>query len=633
MKKILTLILCLGILLAAALPAYAAPDKQAVQQTAVALGVVSADKNGSLNLGQQVSRAEFAQMLTAASVYKNNVPVGSGASPFKDVKYTHWAADYIKLAVDAGWMSGYVDGSFRPDDSITFEAAAFATLKMLGYEASDLTGTYPAAQIAKFKSLKLGDGISPIAGQALTKSDCMYIFYNLMGAATKNGGAYGVSLGYSLNSAGEIDYTTLVKAEREGPFLIRDAALASVLPFPLNQATCYRDGNISSADAIGRYDVYYYNANAKTVWAYSGRVIGVYTAAAPNTVAPSSITVAGNSYELGTFKAQNKVSATGEFAIGSTVALLLGMDGDVVDIVAAEEVEGSYYGVITKVELYTYAVDASSSNADYMLTIACTDGIMRQCAVAGDYYAAGTVVSVSYAKGGLSVNRHSSNLSGTVSSDGKKLGDYTLADNIKILDTSKNGEWVIIYPSRLSGVSLDSGEIRYYVANEAKEISHLILNDVTGDMYSYGILTDVGDTTKKAAGETEEAADSGASVPLSATYRYILNGTAGVLNTSNAVYKNIEKGPAIFYYKDGQISGLKNLSGIAIDELSVLRAICGNKTYTIADNVQVYMQSRTDVYHLTTLAAVDAGTYRLTGYYDTMYAAGGQIRVIIAEKK
>ena len=53
------------------------------------------------------------KMLVSASTYKDKVSGASNSSPFKDVPYTHWAAGYIKTAVEQGWLTGYLDGSYK----------------------------------------------------------------------------------------------------------------------------------------------------------------------------------------------------------------------------------------------------------------------------------------------------------------------------------------------------------------------------------------------------------------------------------------------------------------------------------------------------------------------------------------
>jgi len=63
----------------------------------------------------------FAAVLLAASA-----PAAAAASPFKDVKDRHWASKAIQWAYNKGLVSGYSDGTFKPDRSIT--EAQFAAM-------------------------------------------------------------------------------------------------------------------------------------------------------------------------------------------------------------------------------------------------------------------------------------------------------------------------------------------------------------------------------------------------------------------------------------------------------------------------------------------------------------------------
>ena len=65
----------------------------------------------------------------------------------RDRPYTHWAASYIKTAVTQKWVTGYLDGTYRPSQTITLEEGLSAMLGLLGYTASDLSGSYPSAQL------------------------------------------------------------------------------------------------------------------------------------------------------------------------------------------------------------------------------------------------------------------------------------------------------------------------------------------------------------------------------------------------------------------------------------------------------------------------------------------------------
>ena len=55
--------------------------------------------------------------------------------------------------------------------------------------------------------------------------------------------------------------------------------------------TVYRNGYASTADAIRKYDVVYYNDY--TIWAYANAVTGTYQSASPSAASPTKVTLAG----------------------------------------------------------------------------------------------------------------------------------------------------------------------------------------------------------------------------------------------------------------------------------------------------------------------------------------------------
>ena len=203
----LTLCLTFSLLCTGAGAAGSGGKQEAVQ----ALGILT--DSGSLS--EQVTRAQFARMLVNASAYRDSAE-GYGASLFKDLKGDHWASGYVRIAIEQGWMTGYVDGTFRPDQAITLEEGCAALLKVLGYDTGTLKGAYPAAQLAKAGSVGLRDDVSAQQGAKLTGQDCISLFYNLLTAETSAGTVYGTTLGYSITN-GQVDYATLVTAETKGP--------------------------------------------------------------------------------------------------------------------------------------------------------------------------------------------------------------------------------------------------------------------------------------------------------------------------------------------------------------------------------------------------------------------------------
>jgi len=76
-------------------------------------GFLSGYEDGTFKPDQQVTRAEVA---TVIALIANLEEVGDAT--FTDIE-GHWAAEFIKRLYAAGLISGYADGTFRPDQSIT----------------------------------------------------------------------------------------------------------------------------------------------------------------------------------------------------------------------------------------------------------------------------------------------------------------------------------------------------------------------------------------------------------------------------------------------------------------------------------------------------------------------------------
>ena len=601
------------------LPAAAEADTGVVQ-TVRAMGIIQGDTSGNLNLSSNVTRAQFAKMLVAASTYKDSVGEGIGSSLYKDVKSSYWASKYIKVAVEQGWMLGYTDGTFRPDRTITLEEACASVLRELGYDSSTMAGAYPYAQLSKADALGLRDQISLSQGGVMSRSDCANLFYNMMTAQNSSGKTYATTLGYTVTN-GQVDYAALVTANLSGPFVC-DGSTPS-LPFGTSGISVYRNGAASTLSAMSQYDVYYYNTGLRTVWVYTDRAAGTVTAISPNTATPSSVTVGGNTYSIGTSSAAYKLSALGGFRVGDTALLLLGMDGSVVDVLSGSASSTVYYGVV----LSTGTATASGSSSASVVTnvkVACTDGVVHTFSVSsGATYSVGTLVTANITDSGTTVKSLSDKtVSGSVNSAATQLGTLKFADNVQILDTTSDGGYAIIYPARLAGVTLSSSSVRYYALNENGQISDLILNNATGDIWSYCYMISAG------------ISGSSDSLSFSGSYTYVMNGVQKTLNTSNVSYSVSAGGAAIQFSSDGaSVKSMRNLNSAALSSVSSLYAMSGNQKYLLDDSVQVYL-NKSGSYYTTTLSAVDTSSYTLTGWYDSFGCpAGGRIRVITAIAK
>ena len=200
-------------------------------------------------------------------------------------------------------------------------------LALLGYGPEDFSGAYPTGQLAQYHSLKLDRGVTAVnATDSLTRQDAMYLFYNLLSAPTSEGTPYLNTLGYSLNDAGQVDLLALVNGEMEGPVVVQGDWSASI-PFTPVQGKVYRDGASVPPSAIQDYDVVYWNSGMETLWVSSEKATGTIQALEPSSSSPTSVTVAGRTYEIETSSAAYALSDLGTYGLGDTVTLLLGRSG------------------------------------------------------------------------------------------------------------------------------------------------------------------------------------------------------------------------------------------------------------------------------------------------------------------
>ncbi len=80
----------------------------------VELGIISGYPDGSFRGNQPITRGEFAVL---ASRFENLDL--NGSYQFKDVENSYWAKSYVTSVVNKGWMIGYPDETFRPNNNIT----------------------------------------------------------------------------------------------------------------------------------------------------------------------------------------------------------------------------------------------------------------------------------------------------------------------------------------------------------------------------------------------------------------------------------------------------------------------------------------------------------------------------------
>ena len=496
-KRILALLLAVCVACSMLiLPASASGSNTAVQ-TAVTLGGLTSDQTA--NLAAPLTRGALTKLMVAFSAYRESAKTqGSTGTLFSDVGSGSAYAPYVRIAVQQGWISGYTDGSFRPDNAVTLEEACTAVLKLLGYDVTTLSGTFPAAQLNKANELGLRDNLTKAQGEGMTLEDGAVLLYNALTATTAEGKVYASSLGFTVNN-GVVDVSSILLSNVKGPFV---AGLSTQLPFA--PTAVYRNDTVTTDATLNAYDVYYYNETAQTVWIYTRKAAGRITAVAPSANAPTSVTVAGTEYTIASSSVAAQLSALNGGGVGQVVTLLLGMNDEAVSVLTGDAANEVFYGVVQTTS--RSLVENSGPDVQQTVAVACTDGVTRSVNVDKQFnYPAGKLVAITVDENGESIQSlETKSTSGTVNAEGTALDNTALASNVEILDTTSEGLAGAVRPSRLSGVTLSGTDVKYYTTNEKGEIDRLILSDVTGDLWEYAALDGIQAATDYAGSKIDE---------------------------------------------------------------------------------------------------------------------------------
>ena len=97
-------------------------------------------EDGTFGPDQPITRAEMAAIAARFDRF-NNEPEIEDPPTFNDVA-GHWAEKDIEKAAAVGWLKGYEDGSFRPDQYIT-RAEAMSLINRVLFREVELTGMLP----------------------------------------------------------------------------------------------------------------------------------------------------------------------------------------------------------------------------------------------------------------------------------------------------------------------------------------------------------------------------------------------------------------------------------------------------------------------------------------------------------
>lgn len=146
LKKLLTAIVTVSMVFSLVVPAVSADAASDLLAAAIGrmkgFGIVQGDQNGDLKLGDTITRAEIMKVLVTAAGKGDDAQLLRGAPAFSDTQ-AHWASGYVALAKAMGYTIGYPDGTFRPDNKITYGEIITLVVRAVGLDVSAQAYTWP----------------------------------------------------------------------------------------------------------------------------------------------------------------------------------------------------------------------------------------------------------------------------------------------------------------------------------------------------------------------------------------------------------------------------------------------------------------------------------------------------------
>lgn len=145
------------------------------------LGIIEGYTDGTFRPDSDVTRAEFATIMVKAMGY-----AGWGAelaaTPFSDVDQSKWYSGYVNVAERFGLIHGFGDGTFRPEDKITYHEAIKMVVSALGYgELARVRGGYPSGYVIVASEIQLLKRIPSYNGEDnITRAAIANMVYNAL---------------------------------------------------------------------------------------------------------------------------------------------------------------------------------------------------------------------------------------------------------------------------------------------------------------------------------------------------------------------------------------------------------------------------------------------------------------------
>lgn len=577
------------------------------------MGVLDGYSDGTFRPGAVLTRAQFCKMAVFAMDGSSELGRYSTVTIFPDVKPSHWASSYINMAAKKGVISGFADGKFKPEQTVTAGQAVTILMRGLGYKDENMGGVWPQSYMAEAGTCGLlkSTGITS-AYSALTRAQAAKLFLNLF-EAKKAGGDGTVLFNYTLSKdevyltavdggrgtitadgktydmAHPVNSTSLIGSK--GRLVTNgDGDVLTFLPITSggsvssaaviigsngsasgldslagsNSYQIYKNGSPATAADLKKYDVATYSASTNSIIVCDTRVSVYYEDSKPSPSTPNTITVLGGT-ELNVLP--SAVESLSAFKPGQQMTILLTADGQVA---GAVEPNGS-----------TARSNAIAVVSDKGTVQMICGGALLNIKGSGTGYE-DSVVDLSGTKpdkdgkGTLSLRTASGKVNGDLNVKDRTLGGKKLTDNVLIFDGSRQ-----MALGELPQSGVNASRIAYARTNWAGEVDLVVIKNEL-DVQFGRVFWNSTRTTDPDTGEVtlDESLGVDYGTGKTDTYRMKYN-----VVTGDFVAFRINKGKTGFSLMEklGKLSNVRSSAWIGKTAVTF-----SNRTYEVPSDVLCY---------------------------------------------
>lgn len=188
LKKVISAVIALALSVSSV--AMAAPKFTDVADTAAnadaintlaALGVIKGYDDGTFKPDNNITRAEVATMVVAALNRTADAEGAKGTTKFADVNTDAkaWASGFVNIGVAEKYISGYEDGTFKPDNNVTYAEMVSMLVRMVGYgNYAEYLGGWPNGYLSVGNDKGITKGVSAAQDTAVTRAQVAQMIYN-----------------------------------------------------------------------------------------------------------------------------------------------------------------------------------------------------------------------------------------------------------------------------------------------------------------------------------------------------------------------------------------------------------------------------------------------------------------------